>query len=197
MTPILLTLTHALAAFAGGALVYVIMVRNMRARNVNGHLALEWHPDDDTDPQETTVNTPTKRHLTGPVTIILAALFVIGIGTQAWLWQKHDAAQDREDREYADCLSNFAADLVETIETRTKASAKLERATERKSEALDNLIVVLDLARQTPPKATDDQFTMALERRLAAQRHYDDVQAQLEAVRDDNPYTSPKVVCER
>lgn len=159
-----------------------------------------------------------RRRMTPAIVAIIASVFVVAFGAQAWLAQQDNAdrdaaaaAQDRRDRAYADCLTEFAADLVATIDTRTQASAALERAearlaraNEAKSRALDEVIVTVLLARRIPPEASEAEFDAALEARVAAQTRYDAVRddvdrirARVDEVRADNQYVSPEVVCTR
>lgn len=151
------------------------------------------------------------RHLTLSLIAIIVGLFVIAIGVQAYLVVDDNKDRDAADREYADCLTRFAGDLVDTIETRTDATARLERASarldeagEQKDAATDEVFRIVLLARRTPPEATEQQFDAALAARVRAQDRYAevktavaDVRAEVEDVRAANPYEKPKAVCSR
>ena len=137
------------------------------------------------------------RHVTLSLIIIVASLLVVGIGVQALLAQQDNADRDRRDRAYADCLTDFASNLVDTIERRTEAGIRLDEAEEMKSRALDRLLRITELARRTPPEATSAAFDRALDARVAAQQHYLAVKREVDAVRDSNEYVSPEAACPR
>lgn len=48
--PLLLTLTHLLAAMLGALIAWRLTLRYVRVREVQGHTALEFAQDDDLDP---------------------------------------------------------------------------------------------------------------------------------------------------
>lgn len=144
------------------------------------------------------------RHTTLALLAIVVGVMLAGAGMLFYLAEREDDRQDaralareQADREYADCLSEFAADLVDTIEVRTEASARLERVGAEKDRALDRLLQITELARRTPPEATAQQFDAALAARVAAQARYDEVAEKVAEIRADNRYVSPKVVCTR
>lgn len=127
--------------------------------------------------------------------LMLAGLLVVVIGVQAFLAQRDNARRDARDADYAECLTQFSTDLVETIKTRVMASAGLEKAAARKDAALDNLLAVVLEAQRG--KGYGEDFRRALEERVAAQLAYRDLAREVDQVRDMNEYQSPEVVCER
>lgn len=210
MTPLFIA-THLLAFVAGGVTVRWFMVRHLRVREFEpGHVALEVNPDPTPGGTVSPYRAAMRRH-TYVIVLIVAALVVIGIGIQAHLAAEDNDQRDARDRAYADCLTNFAADLVATIETRTNAGSRLERAERRleaaerrKQATLDRLLTITMLARDVPPRATVAQFDKALEARVRAQERYATVYAQVEQVRAAteqvraaNQYVKPQVVCDR
>lgn len=151
------------------------------------------------------------RHLTLTILTMVIGLMLIFAAGQLWasereederaayLAEQAENAKEREqaDRAYADCLTKFAADLVDTINTRTDATIRLERAAERKDDALDRLLFVTALTREIPPEATAEEFDAALRARVAAQEDFEKVKRQVDEVRADNPYAKPKATCTR
>lgn len=151
------------------------------------------------------------RHTTLAVLALALGIMVIGAGIQLGLSEREDdrrqaaiASREVADRAYADCLTDFAADLVETIEARTDAASVLEEARARKDQALDTLLSIVARAqaydaddRSDLPPGLLDRYEAALLERVDAQRDYDRVAGKLERTREQNPYVSPKVVCER
>lgn len=113
------------------------------------------------------------RHTTLTLIAILVSIFLVGAGVMFWLAEREDdrqerAAYEREvaDRAYADCLTDFAADLVDTLDTRTTAAARYERVRTRletasadKDRALDRLLFVTELARRTPRRQPSSSST--------------------------------------
>lgn len=138
------------------------------------------------------------------IVLVLSSFIVIVLAVQIWLAQQDDAARDREqerqdhrDRAYAECLSQFASELVEALERRTSAATAVERAEERKDAALDSLLSITELSRRRPPKATAAEFDQALRARVAAQEQYERVRSQQRATRRQFDFQNPEVVCER
>lgn len=154
------------------------------------------------------------------VACLVAGLCAVVLGIQIVITQHQadaaaarEAAQNRADRAYADCLTRFASDLVDTLEARGDATARLQAAqalvddaAEVKDQALDRVVTVVLLARRDPPEATPAQFDAALAARVDAQRHYDAVarhyarvEARVEKVRGkpSNQYVKPKARCQR
>lgn len=147
---------------------------------------------------------PENRHTTLSLLALVVGIMLAGAGILFWLAERQDArfadrALEREsaDRAYADCLTEFASDLVDTLEARTEAAARLERASAAKDRTLDRLLLITELARRTPPEATAAQFDRVLDARVAAQDRYDRIADRLAIVREENEYVRPEVVCSR
>lgn len=200
MTPLLL-LSHFLAFVLGGGVAYFLTIRFVNARLVDGHTALEIAHPGETMP-ETVTETVSKAKL---ATVLLVASFVVvGIGVQAWLATNDNEERDRQDRVYADCLTDFAADLVKTIELRTQVNTKVTKAAKRKDAALDELLV-LTLSAQNSGATDESQLDPALvarykevlKERVAAQQAYDRAFKKANETRKENQYQSPKAVCSR
>lgn len=144
------------------------------------------------------------RRITVGLILIAAASFIIVIGAQAWLAQRENADQDRQDRAYAECLTAWADDVVDALETRTEANRELDTARDRKDKLLDRLIVISSQAQQydaqdksdLPPKLLE-RYERTLAARVDAQRDFDQLRANLVRVRARNPYVSPRVSCRR
>lgn len=147
--------------------------------------------------------------LTMGLALIIAGMFVVAIGAQSYVALRDNANRDAQDADYAECLSDFAADLVRTIRVRTGAAgeveeleAQLQDAEDTKNDALDRIILVVSQARAGA--GFDDRFDAALDRRVSAQNRYDEVRSQVDAAREKldetramNEYQSPRVTCER
>lgn len=139
------------------------------------------------------------------VALIAASLFVVAIGVQAYV-EKQDQGRDdaREDAQVA-CFEKWGEDMVDTITTRTGAkragtsatgaagSIDLERATQRRDRALDQIILTVIAFREIPPQADDADFDRVLEEYAAAIRNLERVSADVDATRADNPY--PELHC--
>lgn len=187
---VLLVATHLAAFLAGGITVRFLTLHFVRAVDVDGHPALEFTTGDD--------DMPSPRHpSTYGLVMAVAALILIGIGTQALLAAQDNAQRDARDRRYTQCLSEFASDLVTTIERRTRATERLDRAKAARDAATDRVIRVVVLARRVPPEATEAEFDRALEAQLAAQQHLQQVRRQTAAVRRVNQYETPAATCQR
>lgn len=149
------------------------------------------------------------RHLTVPIVIIVASLVIIGIGAQAWI-------ASREDRARTECLEQFGADIVTSLNASRTANARLTRAQghltdagERKDNALDRLITISQQAQQSGAQSQEDlppglldEYERVLAERVKAQRAYDRVktrvdrlQAEADATRAANPLQPPKLTC--
>lgn len=151
------------------------------------------------------------RNLTVPFVVIVASFVVLGIGIQMLLARSDDqardaakAAQDARDRAYADCLTDFAADLVNTLQVGRDATAQLNEARDRKDKALDRLIVISAQAQASGAKTQDElppgllkRYERVLAERVAAQKAYNRASRQYVKSREENPLVSPRVVCKR
>lgn len=129
--------------------------------------------------------------------ILVASAMVIAIGVQARLDKHEERKRDAADRAYADCLTEFASDLVTTIKTRNQATVKVEQAEQRRDDAADRVFATVLGARQTPPAATESDFDRALREQIRARALLDAARANAEAVRAENAYVLPEAVCER
>lgn len=151
------------------------------------------------------------RHVTLSLVLIVTALMLVGVGAQAYLAQQDSEARqhenvvrDQRDQAYARCLTDFAADLVDSIDARATANAELNAARDEKDRLLDALLRITARAQasgaesqsQLPP-ALVARYEHVLAARVKAQRHYDAIARRVEAVQERNPYVSPKVVCTR
>jgi uncharacterized membrane protein YccC len=144
------------------------------------------------------------RRLTVAVIFIVLGGVLLGAGIQFYLAQANSARQDRADREYADCLTNFAADLVDTLRAGRRASAELEAARARKDRALDRLLTITQQAQASGAKTQDDlppgllaRYERVLAERISAQHAYNRAVRNTQQTRQENPLVSPKVVCSR
>ena len=151
------------------------------------------------------------RPITVSVVAIVASLVVVGLGLQMFLARQDDrarddakAVQDQRDRAYADCLTDFAADLIDTLQAGQEATSRLNRARDRKDKALDRLIVISAKAQASGAMTEEDlppglleRYERVLAERVAAQRAYNRAVRQYIETRKENPLVSPRVVCTR
>jgi type II secretory pathway component PulL len=145
-----------------------------------------------------------KQRLSILVILVVASVFVVGIGAQAYLAQREDAEQDRQDRQYAECLTNFAAELVKAIEVRAEANMQLDRVRDKKDRLLDQLIVFSLEAQQRGYTEQEDvpprflrEYQRILAARVEAQEEFTELKKRLDTTLKDNPYVSPRVTCKR
>lgn len=161
------------------------------------------------------------RHLTLTIISIVASLMVVAIGVQAWLANEDNQDRDRADRAYADCLTDFASDLVTTIEARAEATARLEKARARrdavgakKDNLLDRLFELQAEADATGAETNEEleeikpglieEYRAVIQKRVKVQAVFDevdrrvrDMERRVEETRSQNPYLAPEVVCQR
>lgn len=171
----MLWITHCLAAFAGGLVVYLTMT-------------YPW--------KDPTVTSETRQRIKGGVFAIALSLFLVGAGIQAFLANQ---ASDRF-RDQQTCLNHFAADLASTLNARVQSNAKLADATGARNEAADRVITIVALGRRKPPEATEVQFDAALESFVKAKVELEAVQRQVDSELARNPYPktdTPQAVCSR
>lgn len=124
--------------------------------------------------------------------IVVSAMLVFGA-------VQYKLAQEGEDdrADYAQCLGEWGQDFAETVQTRTGATKRLERAIATKDDALDQLLAITELLGRKPPEASPADFNRALDARVKAQRQYDRVAARVAEVRERNPYEVPEVTCSK
>lgn len=189
-----LVLTHLAAAGAGWLLAYVALPQLVDAREVDGHTVLELHHHDTDDGS----NTVPKRSTSwfGVIALVAGAMLVVA-GIQFTLSRTASADRERDDRAYSECLTDWADDLVLTIQQRTDAGARVAEAEQARDTAVDRLLAVVARARETPPRATEVDFTEALADALRARGRLDAEQKRYDEVKAANQYVLPRAVCER
>lgn len=145
------------------------------------------------------------RHLTLSLALVIAGLFIVGIGAQAYVAARDNAERDRQDREYAECLTQFAADLSAAAEARSLAAGDLNAARDHKDRLLDRLLVIIaqaeahrddDRDAELPP-ALLARYERVLEARVEAQERFHAVEREYQRTISRNPYKNPKVECDR
>lgn len=185
MSPLILVATHLTAAAAGAVGGRYLVVRAMRDIIVQ-----------DAEPLALSHTRPSRSFWFGTI-ILVASMLVVGIGIQAKLAADDNRQRDQADRRYANCLTNFADTLVDSLQKSRAASKRLEKARAEKDDALDQIVLVVIGARSTPPTATEEDFTRSLTAFAEAKAHLAKVQAQVQNQRQANPYVPPKAVCQR
>lgn len=137
------------------------------------------------------------------VSMICGAL-LIGMGLQQFMFQRSQKA-------LIGCVQDWGGDLIATSEARSSAAIELDNAQQtldslqrRKERALDEIVNVVILARQHPPRADESDFTAALASYARAKNLVDaqvEVVAQkkraLDHARKKNQYPEPPaLVCD-
>lgn len=137
------------------------------------------------------------------IIMVVSALF-LGLAAQQFFAQRQQAS-------LVDCVSEWGADMVETIEVRTTASADVEKATknfaaksQKKEVALDTIINTIILLRRNPPEAIQadlsDALAMYAQAKIVEDRaaeRLEEEQERLAETRRLNQYpTAPALACE-
>lgn len=91
-------------------------------------------------------------------------------------------------------MSDWASDVVDTITTRTDATAKLDAAKARRDNAVDQVVAVVILARTVPPRADEADFDAALRKFAQAKANLRHVQTVTKQTRQANPYPAAPVL---
>lgn len=91
-------------------------------------------------------------------------------------------------------MSDWASDVVDTITTRTDATAKLDAAKARRDNAVDRVVAVVILARTDPPRADETDFDAALSAFARAKANLRHVQTVTKQTRQANPYPAAPVL---
>lgn len=215
MNPWILVLTHGFAAIAGGAFVYLVALRAAGEPPHLPHLTGGNHMHDDDSALEhgesLTRWQRLRRWLTSTRTpptwliIVIASAFVVAIGISSALAQADNKARDHDrevqqaaDRDRQECLNEFAADLVSTLQAVRAANLKVAAAQERKDAALDDIFVLLAANNQRPPGSPAEEarvrerFANAVAERVASQRALDRAKRDAAVTQAENPYKDPK-----
>lgn len=160
--------THSLAAIAGGLVVYLTMT---------------W--------KGTGVTRDEKHRVKYGVSVLAVAAFIVTIGVQTTLAERDNEDRDRAYARQAECLNDFAADMIATLNTRVAANERLDEARAARDRAADRVIVVVALARRIPPEANEKQFGAALEKFVEAKANVDRVARETKATLANNAYPDP------
>lgn len=207
MTALILTLTHLAAAGVGAATAYTLTVRHVTSFDHDGHSALELRhqeedhmnpprpeptlPDPGRDPDRDTDTEWPWFHL-----IVLSVALMI-VGWTTYQGRQDAVERDQADRAYAQCLTRFAGDLVDTIEARSEAGQLVSRAKDDRAAAVDEALRILALSRRVPPEATAAQLDATLATVAEARTRLDRATRREADVREANQYESPRAVCQR
>lgn len=124
---------------------------------------------------------------TAGVIVLVVGLIVVGFGVQQ---AKFQADQDA----FRECVSGWAEDTTDTLETRTQVTGRLGDAQSAREDAVDNIILVVIGLQATPPTATTREFATVLQAFAAARSRLNDAERRAAMTRADNPY--PALRCE-
>lgn len=195
---VLLVTTHLTAFFAGIIAAYWWILWGFGVRDADrDHVTLEIHHH----PHGGSTAVNPRRTLRAnwlAIALLVASLFVIAIGLQAYSAKKHDNESRARDRAIVTCVRAFSKQIAEVYAVRADASQQLEAATKRKSDAQDAVFfaAIRLRANREDPQASDN-FDKALVRFRAAARHRDRVAARVNRLRAENPPPDPaKAVCD-
>ncbi len=137
------------------------------------------------------------RDVRRPVAIILVLVMLILAGVFAAVMVTRSYANSQAVErtaafeKQAACISQWGKEVVETIETRSNATAKLERALAVKDKAYDEVIRIAALRNRTPPEATELDGDAALEAANNARARVEAVRIQVDDIRDEATYPAP------
>lgn len=235
MTGLLIALlTHGLVAVIAGYVSRVVTLRTARHWPDRPHLGDVMHGDRGQRGQKgergQKGKTGTTRHTFGAdnggetpqegkarrnlrdngrlsVVLVVASLFVVALGIQAWMEQRDQAADDRREDKQVACFEQWGKDFVDTATTRTDSTIELEaaekrlqRAESRRDAGIDRIFLIVIAFREVPPRATEDDFNRALaeyQKALTARDrirdHLEGVRDQVDGIRASNPY--PELHC--
>lgn len=196
MSPYILVLTHLAAAGFGAGLCYILINRYTKIVEVEGHPAIEIMPQEERVENNNGVRWP------GLLLLILGVVAVV-IGAQTYLGKKQEDRQERDDAKYATCIKNYAEEglqaIVDTVNIRTTAGSKVEAAEIARDDAVDEVLRIVIRARETPPRATEEDFDRALLAAAEAKTELREERAAAAEVRSDNEYDDaiPESECQR
>jgi soluble cytochrome b562 len=128
------------------------------------------------------------------VVLLVSTFVVIGIGVQAFLWQRatdsERLADERHDAKTEACTKEWAEGMRATITSRSGITLELETALARRNDAIDQII--LDVATRPvgaePSQDELDDFRHDLDEFVAAKENLDKVKAKADETRSQNPY---------
>ena len=115
------------------------------------------------------------------VALLIAASVLIGLAIQQTLYQRSANEQEA-------CYNSWGEELSTTITTRTDANIRLQRASRRREEAVDNIILIVIALRRTPPEAADRDLTRVLAQFAQAKQQLDKAQRSAVRAQTNNPY---------
>ena len=94
------------------------------------------------------------------------------------------------------CINRWGAQLVRVVNTRTDATARLDKAKAEHDDAFDQVALITNGARQIPPRYTARDFDHALGRLARAVENLRKVTAETAVTRESTPYPpSPTLTC--
>ncbi len=134
-----------------------------------------------------------RAYIAGTIALVLLILAGVFTAKQVTESAADEAARDRtaQFEAQAACISQWGKEVVETIETRSEATAKLERALAVKDKAYDEVIRIAALRNRTPPEATEIDGDAALEAANEARERVEKVRIEVDDIRDTVEYPAP------
>lgn len=199
--------THTVSAAIGYLVCRIGTVRAARRWPDPPHLEDVMHGDHGHhDGGDDPVSREVRRGTHIATLAVVASVLLLIIGGQAYLYQRDQSADDQrvsdavaELKRTTDCVRSWGEDFAETTSTRVgetdaPGAVDLERAQERRDDALDEIILTVIAFREIPPSADDADFDRALREYAAAIRNRDRVQSEVETTRDLNEY--PRLECD-
>lgn len=216
MTILLALVTHGLVAVVSYRLGMAGMVKAARTWPDPPHLLEDVMHHRVDNSAETPAEGKARRNLRDngrlSVILILAGLFVIVIGAQAYVDGRDNRADQRRIDAAVSRLEDTTVELENTITCvrawgeefatvttnrvgagEPKGTVDLENAVKRRDQALDQIILTVVAFRQIPPTADDDDFDRVLREYVASIRHLESVRTDVGVTRELNQY--PKLDC--
>lgn len=184
----LLVLSH-LACFVGGAVMWNWIAKR-EGRALTGDEPEEPHhknPGDNNLPRSA-------------VYLLIAAVFLITIGVQQFMYQRQQdeadeglARQAVVQKDLNECVAVWGDEVIAVLTARTEATSKLEAARLRRDDAVDTVLATVIALRAIPPEATDADFGRVLRDFSIAKNHLLRQQEKVDATREENPF--PELNC--
>lgn len=135
------------------------------------------------------------------IVLLIASGMVVSIGVAASLQQRNSDRADQnraaELKSYSQCISQWGADLVATINARNAERTRYDAANQARADAFAGVVRVIIGLRVDPPRATDRDLTRVLAEAEQADDRVRRAAAALSDAQAGNTYESPTLACGR
>lgn len=191
----LLVATHVLAFAAGAFAVHWMTAPAVRwmTEHMGNTPAGDPTP---TTPEDHVMPNRLPRSTRFVIYLLVASIVVVGIGVQAYLNQRLQERDQAQNRARLSCIQEWGGELVDTVEKRTRANVRVEKAQQRRDRAEQDIFLVVLRLRSQPPEGTPADFDKALQRYAIALAGLKAAKDATKVTRQENPYVSPELVCD-